>query len=256
MEKIKLSFIVANYNTSDLTIRCVKSILDNCNMTNKQIIMVDDFSRKEESDKLISFWKNTDYKYVIELIILKENKGIGNAMNEGIKHSSGNCIIRLDNDTEIIEKDFDETLVKFLMWDEKLGLVSCLTDNISSPAQKIIIPETFKGNNEQTLNYIKNRDIEELKYYSEPKHCFAGFCMCFRKEDYDKIGGFSVKTKILLEDNLFYLDMIDLKMKCAVAQKLFINHLYHGTIGNFTKEELEQNSIKARELFLERVNKK
>lgn len=254
-EKMRISLLIANYNTSDLTIKCVKSILDNCDFSkgDKEIVIYDDGSSYEEQQKLCnsgkSFQENYPDKILRNVMIITDSKnhGIGFAMNEAIQIAKGKYCLRLDNDTLIIEKDFDEKLVKFLEDEKELGLVTCLTDNISSPSQKIVIPELFKEDDKQILEFVKNRPIKDIIYYDKPQHCFAGFCMAFRKKE---VGLFDISSKFFGEDNLKYLEYIKKGMKCGVAQKLFIRHLYHGTTSKIPKEEIEKASKIAREKFM------
>lgn len=260
---MKISFLIANYNTSDLTIKLVRTILDYCDFSkgDKEIIIVDDASRPEERYKLKpdetltpDLLKDVDKKILDKITIrqLEENKGIGNAMNVAIETAQGKYGIRLDNDTEIIEKDFDEKLIKILEDDKEAGLVTCVTDNIASPIQKITIPEVFKEDKRMLLNFVKDRDCEELRVCKEAVECFAGFCMAFRKEE---VGNFFIGSKMFGEDNIKYLEYLEKGMKCIVAQKLFIVHHYHGTTKHINPEEVREASRIAKEEFMRLVRK-
>lgn len=256
---MKTSILIANYNTSQLTINCVESILKYCDFSrgDKEVIIIDDCSNEEQYKKLCR-WLAGDYDNVtphlqelpeaIKLIRNNENKGIGATMNEGLKVAKGDYIIRVDNDTLFCMKDFDDRLVKFLLEDPELGLLSCKTDNIMQPVQQMKIPEVFTTD-EQVIEFINNMGIAEIEYFSTPNHAFAGFCLAFRKSE---VGDFDTSSKIYGEDNLKYMDYVKKGMKCGVAQRLFIRHLYHGTQKVMNQDVVNESRQIAQEEFRKR----
>lgn len=85
-----------NYNNSDDTIDCVESIRKKTKYKNYEIIIVDNNSRKEEFEKLKNLKVNKLYRN-------NENLGFCGGNNLGIKISSGDYIVFLNNDTKVTE---------------------------------------------------------------------------------------------------------------------------------------------------------
>lgn len=235
----KISIIVANHNSSDYTISCIKSIFDKHDMSDKEIIVVDDGSTEEEFNKLC------DKRWINLLKRLKENKGLGYTINEGHKLAKGKYLVKLDSDTIIIHKNFFDKLAKFLDEAKELGLVTCKTDNIGQPLQWIRIPDCFETD-EQIEEFMENSDRKDLTYHNKKEEAYSGMMFMYRKEDIEKFNiEYCTKTKFLVEDNIFYLDVLrKMKKKCAIANKLFIKHMT-----NNSKREITNERILAKEIW-------
>lgn len=93
MEEILFSIIIPVYNIQDFVEIAVRSITDQ-NYRNYEIIMVDDGSSDNSGvlcDKLVKKFPNIK-------VIHKENGGLSDARNVGIKNARGKYIIFLDGD--------------------------------------------------------------------------------------------------------------------------------------------------------------
>lgn len=87
-----ISIIVPNYNKEKYIKKCIESVIKQT-YQNFELIIVDDGST-DNSIKIIEKFKSNK----IKLIKLKQNKGIANARNTGIKASTGRIICFLDSD--------------------------------------------------------------------------------------------------------------------------------------------------------------
>lgn len=108
MEK-RVSIILVNYNTTQDTIECIKS-LQNIDYNNFDIIVVDNKSQQDEFYKLDKFIKNIEN---CTLISSDKNGGFAYGNNIGIrlaKKRKSDYILLLNSDTEV-EKDFLNYLV-------------------------------------------------------------------------------------------------------------------------------------------------
>ena len=171
----RISIIIANHNSSDYAISCIKSILDKHDMSDKEIIIVDDCSSQEERWKLDGYFKHLGNEILdkMTIVVLEENKGLGNAINYGHKPAKGKYLVKLDSDTIIIHKNFFDKLAKFLDEDKDLGLVTCKTDNIGQPLQWIRIPDVFETN-EEIEEFMGNSDKKELTYHNKKEEAYSG----------------------------------------------------------------------------------
>lgn len=147
------SIVVLNWNVSDETIECLKS-LDN--QTNKEfeVLIVDNGSTKEELTKLKSFLKKAR-GYKIKLIENGENSGFCEGNNIGIRASSGEYVILLNNDTILDEK-----------WHE--NLLEPFTDpSVGVTASKIIF---YDGKENNIIQYAGGK----LTSYGKPVYFGIG----------------------------------------------------------------------------------
>ena len=99
-----ISIIVPVYNVEEYLERCVESII-NQTYQNIEIILVDDGS-KDNSGKICDKLKERDIRIKV---IHKENGGLSDARNAGLKIANGKYIGFVDSD-DYIEKDMFETL--------------------------------------------------------------------------------------------------------------------------------------------------
>lgn len=114
---IELSIIIINYNTSELTINCIDSIIRETKDVTYEVIVVDNNS---EEDPL----EIKDRFPSIVLLRNKKNVGFGTANNIGMRTAHGRYILLLNSDTLIKDEAIDKCCRFFeTQW--------CLENNIN-----------------------------------------------------------------------------------------------------------------------------
>ncbi len=110
MNKPILSIIIVSYNTADITVNCLKSILADKGLktTPYEIIVIDNNSSDDSLKKIEAFKKSNDCSLII--IKNKENVGFGKANNQGIKIAQGNYLLFLNSDTIILHSAISQSL--------------------------------------------------------------------------------------------------------------------------------------------------
>ena len=121
MEKIKVSIIVAIYNSEKFLEKLIRSII-NQTYKNLEIILVDDGS-PDESGKICDEFAKTDNRIKV---INKKNGGACEARNVGIKESTGDYISIIDGD-DWLTNDYIEYLMRLII---KTDSEMAMTDNI------------------------------------------------------------------------------------------------------------------------------
>lgn len=104
---MKLSIIIVSYNTEELLLDCIKSIEENLQQFEYEIIVVDNNSADGSVGLLKSRYSN------IKLIENNYNAGFAKANNQGLLLSAGEYILLLNSDTVILGEAID-TLVTFM----------------------------------------------------------------------------------------------------------------------------------------------
>ena len=92
---MKISIVIPVYNSSLTLKECLASIFSS-SFKNYEVIVVSDNST-DDSVKIAS-------EFNINIIELRQNKGPGNARNEGAKIAQGDILLFIDSDV-IINKD-------------------------------------------------------------------------------------------------------------------------------------------------------
>lgn len=183
----KVSIIIPTKNHLDILKRCLESIREKTTYRNYEILLVDNDSNEET----IEYYKNLEYK----VISVSNENGMFNfskMVNEGVRFSSGEYIILLNNDTEVIEPAWIENMLvyqkitgvgvvgaKLLYSDNTIqhaGVVLGMQNGIASHAFKLL-PEWDGG----LLSYAK-----VARNYS----AVTAAALMTSKEIYNEVGGF------------------------------------------------------------------
>jgi CDP-glycerol glycerophosphotransferase len=101
----KVSVIVPVYNVEKYLAKCLDSLVHQ-SLKEIEIIVVND-STKDNSQEIIDTYK-TQFPSIVQSYI-KENGGVGEARNFGLKHASGEYIGFIDSD-DYVELDMYEKM--------------------------------------------------------------------------------------------------------------------------------------------------
>jgi N-acetylglucosaminyl-diphospho-decaprenol L-rhamnosyltransferase len=113
-----LSIIIVNWNSADYVKRCISTIYGQTNDIEFEIIVVDNASFDNCQSMLASNFPKVSF------IQGEDNIGFGNANNLGFYYSSGDVILFLNPDTEILDKAINIVYEKLLCLPEA-GAMGC-----------------------------------------------------------------------------------------------------------------------------------
>ena len=142
-----------------------------------EIIIVEDGKLTKELENVIEEYKKNNSE-IFTVVKLKNNLGLGLALNEGIKISRNELIARMDSD-DISKKDRCEKQLN--IFKEKANLSICGTNidefsvNVDNIIGQRIVPE-------------KNEEIYE---FSKKRSAFNHPTVMYKKKDVLKQGGYS-----------------------------------------------------------------
>ncbi len=115
---MQLSVIIINYNTFQLTCNCIQSLYDKLINVDFEIVLVDNAS--VECDPKLFQEKFPG----IKLIASAENTGFTGGNNLGVENSTGDYLLLLNSDTELIN-NAPKICLDHLIKHKKVGLVTC-----------------------------------------------------------------------------------------------------------------------------------
>ena len=176
-----VSIIIPHYNYSDYIWQCLDSIFKQ-KYKKFEIIIIDDFSKEEEYNKMLEFVDQYSENIKINIFVYRNNKNLGLTLtrNEGVKKSQGEFILFLDPDDNIDEYFLLKT-VKTLQENPGIGFA-----------------------------YVNTRYFgAENKTFSQPEYNFyrlinAGnfisYCSLIRRKAFIESGGFNLENWSYLED--------------------------------------------------------
>ena len=93
---LELSIIIVNYNTFEITSKCIESIEAKVKEINYEIILVDNASKETDPENFKLRFPS------IHLIKSQENLGFAKGNNLGISHAKGKYILLINSDCELI----------------------------------------------------------------------------------------------------------------------------------------------------------
>lgn len=115
----QVSVIIVNYNTFELTCKCIQSILERTAGCSYEIIVVDNASVEQDIKKINILFP------VVTLIESDVNLGFAKGNNLGILHAKGDFILLLNSDAEL-QNDAISICFDFLQREKQVAVVSAM----------------------------------------------------------------------------------------------------------------------------------
>lgn len=106
---MKFSFIIPFYNSGDLLVRCIESILSQ-RLLSYEIILIDDGSTDDSASKINKFINDKNVLY-----IKQKNSGVSVARNRGLREATGDYVFFVDSDDFYFQntlKEFEKLLLE------------------------------------------------------------------------------------------------------------------------------------------------
>lgn len=203
----KASIIIPFKDQADVTRTCVESILKKTEYNNYEIILLNNNSSDEKTfkfiDEIVKNKKVTAYDYVKPFNWSKIN-------NFGAKVASGDVLIFLNNDTEVISGKWLSLLIGDVI-QKRVGVVGpklFYPDNTIQHAGVVIglnslAAHLFAGNSEN--------DIPDLyKLYRRNVSSVTGACLAIESSLFYQINGFNERFEVSFSDIEICLRLLEM----------------------------------------------
>lgn len=236
-----VSIIIINYNTEELILECIKSIINQTHNITYEIIVVDNNST------IVPIYLKSNKQ--IKLIPLSKNIGFGKACNAGALEASGEYLFFLNPDTILINNAV-KTIYDCISNDKNIGICggNLLSNDLMpihsfsriAPGIKQELILLFKLN---SLNkqYNKSNRILDVEY-------ITGADLMIKKQLFFNVGGFDSEFFMYYEDT--YLCYRIKKMGFRVVNTP-LSRIIHLEGKSFkVNEKREELSYESRMLYL------
>lgn len=167
------SFIIINYNTSELTSACLESIFKYCPSSSFEIILIDNNSRPDDLALL-----RERFSARLKIIANQKNLGFAAANNQGAELAQGQYLFFLNSDT-LLKQDILTPLAAELNSNNKIGII----------APRLIL----ENGEEQLYAYGLIKKTVELAWVS-------GAALVIRREIFSRLGGWDKRFFMYFED--------------------------------------------------------
>lgn len=225
---IKISFLICTYNSPNLIIKCLDSIIKQKFNGKKEVVIMDGGSESETLDIIRSYRKKFD-----DFIVLDNKKrlpeGYGKGKWLGWKKCRGEFVFIIDQDNEFQGRKNIIEMLKPFKKEDVLGCVCRLklfrTDSLTNQYVALMGTDPF-------MAYKSLDGLINLKKIGEDKGDYilveinkknplitGGNCFVYRKKFLDMLGGYVQDT-----ENISRLAAIG-KNKVAVPKKAQTHHL-------------------------------
>lgn len=236
----KVSIIIPNKDSIDVLEPCINSIIEKSTYNNYEIIVVENNSTESAT---FEFYNKIQENNKIKVVKYPENKFNYSAIiNYGVKNSSGDFIMQLNSDTEVITPDWMEKMIGFAQREDvgAVGAKLYYPDNTIQHAGIIIGIEgvaghLFRGLPRNAHGYFaRESTIQNF-------NAVTAACMMARKEIYDEVGFMDEKFEVAFNDLDFCLKIRE-KGKLIVYNPFVEFYHYESKVRGYedTPEKIER----------------
>ncbi len=176
----RVSIVIPVYNKAVYTFNCLKSVLENTQGVDYEVIVIDDCSTDETPGMLASMEN-------IRVLRNEENLGFLRTCNRGAALATGEYLLLLNNDTQVLS-GWLEALLKLADSDPKVGAVGA---KLVYPTGKLQEAGGIIWSDGSSLAYGRDDDPTrpEYDFVREVDYCSAA-CLLVRRNLWERAGGF------------------------------------------------------------------
>ena len=204
----KISIVIANKDHAVDLERCIKSIVEKSTYDNYEIIIVENNSTTEEIKELyIKLTENYDF---IKVVTFEGKFNYSAVNNLGVTYASGDYILLLNNDTEVITANWMEEL---LMYAQR--------EDVGAVGGKLLYPDKTIQHAGVVIGLGAHRTAGHSHYkmpqqnlgymgrlcYAQNMSAVTGACLMVKKSLYEQVGGLEETFEISLNDVDFCLKL-------------------------------------------------
>jgi len=204
----KISIVIANKDHAEDLRRCVQSIIEKSTYDNYEIIIVENNSTTEEIKEL--YQQLTKAHDFVKVITYEGKFNYSVVNNLGVKHTTGDYILLLNNDTEVISANWMEEM---LMYAQR--------EDVGAVGAKLLYPDKTIQHAGVVIGLGAHRTaghthykmpIQNLGYmgrlcYAQNMSAVTGACLMVKKNLYEQVGGLEEAFEISLNDVDFCLKL-------------------------------------------------
>lgn len=203
---MNVSIIIVNYNTVQLTLNCISSVIQQTKEIEYEIILVDNASTDESVSQVQNKYPS------VNVIANTSNLGFGKANNVGAEYAKGEYIFLLNSDT-ILLNNVAKFFYDFIKqhYNEQIGALGCVmfdeqnslnyTNSFNKfPTLKNTIADSF-----ERLLHVKNRKLQQ-RIEELSKNGFisvdyiTGADLFMKRSIFNELGGFDPRFFMYYEE--------------------------------------------------------
>lgn len=205
----KISIVIPHKNNLEQFRKCVYSIISKTTYSNYEIIIVDNNSTDYG---IFDFYEQLTKNHDIKVFSYDKKFNYSDIVNNAVAQCSGEYILLLDSDTEVITPEWLEELLMYAQRDD-IGAVGAklLLPNGSVQHGGIILglgSQHIASNSHYGIDKKSFGYMGKL-FYAQNVTAVTSACLMVKKENFVSVGGFDDKLSIAYGDVDFCLKLSD-----------------------------------------------
>lgn len=199
----KISIIICTKDHIDDLDKCISSILNKSTYDNYEIIVVENNSEEKET---FEYYKQLELNSKIKIVYFEGEFNYSAVNNFGEKYATGEYILLLNNDVEVITPNWLEEMLMYAQR-EDVGAVGCkllYPDDTIQHAGIIVglggvAAHSHRGYPADSVGYVGRLIV------SQDLSAVTAACLMVKKSIFEEVGGLSEKYKVTYNDVDFCL---------------------------------------------------
>ena len=217
----KISIIIPSKDNLAVLKNCIKSIVDRSTFHHFEIIVVDNGSNAQNRMTMESIKSEYGVQYLYEPMEFNFSR----MCNMGVRKATGNLILLLNDDMEVIQSDWLERLAGAAMQRHVGAVGAKLYYPNSKLIQHVGITNTVDGPGHK----LKQMDDTLCYYHGRNKLIYDSIgvtaaCMMVRTDVYKKIGGFFEGLHVAYNDVDFCFRLCEAQMRNVQRNDVILYH--------------------------------
>jgi GT2 family glycosyltransferase len=202
-----VSIIIPSKNNAAVLRRCVESIQDLSTYRNFEIVIMDNGSTHVDAVRTLRYFAAQDG---IRVVPHNQPFNYSELNNIGVRHSQGDILLFLNDDTEVLSPDWLERMVGYAQ-----------LDHVGAVGAKLLYPNTRRVQHNGVLNLAAgpghafiHDDADSPGYFMRNLLewnwlAVTGACLMVERRKFETVGGFDEKLPIAYNDVKLCFDLID-----------------------------------------------
>ena len=244
-----VSIIIPMKDKASVTKRCLESLYGSCSYDNFEIILVDNGSKEQETFDMISYYEEKYDNFKCIRLDCEFNYSFIN--NEAVKYASGDYLLFLNNDTEVITSDFIEWMLGYARIDHVgcVGIKLLFPDKLVQHAGVVLGYGGVAGHIYVALSYNDNGLFGRLVMPYNYSAVTAA-CLMVEKSKFESVNGFDENLKVALNDVDLNLKMLSSGLYNVCLSNVEMTH-YESKSRGYEASSEKHNRFLAEQKYME-----
>lgn len=242
----RVSVVVLAYNNLEMTRACLHSVERHSGYPNLELIVVDNGST-DGTREFLAGWEtqvSSDRLAAVRVILNDENLGFAAGNNVGIRASTGDYVVLLNNDT-YVTRGWLLDLVRHFRETPALGLVGPVTNNIGNEAKIEIDYASMIEMSAAARRYTVEHPRELLLVDN-----VAFFCVAVSRAVLDEVGLLDEDFGIgFFEDDDYCHRVRSAGYQIGIAENVFVHHHLSASFDMLGTEERDAIFRRNKQIF-------